>query len=630
MNLSEVLRDYLEPAVAAGLLAGGVLGLVETLGLAWGTGQRRNLAAAPYAVVAYGLLGLVGSLGMTVVGAPLAVLFSLQVNPTVTYAVCGAVLFAGLAVVVGRYRLNRDLFHEHIRMFSRQGLLFHVGLLAGGIGLALLMGFVAYSVVQWMPPIARWWGGLIAFLIVVGVACALSLIGRPLDGVRVTAGIPPALRDRPNVILIGLDALRADRLGCYGHAGDQSPCLDALAADGVRYDQAITQSSWTKPSFATILTSLYPSTHQAVHKSDRLPGTVTTLAEILSAAGYRTGGFANNINIASHFGFDQGFGDYVFLAPDYCFWASDSSSQLAIYQIARRVRAKMKGDRIRFQDFYQDAEIVNREAISWLEANRESRFFLFLHYMDPHDPYFEHPYNGQGYARASNQNPDAALAPTFSELYDGEVRYLDEHLGQFFDWLKAEGLYDDALIVLTSDHGEEFQEHGGWWHGQTLYEEQIWVPLIVKYPGGARAGMVVTDLARSLDIAPTILDVLGLKAPEGMMGRSLWSETEPPHFVFSEEDHEGNVVRSVRTHTDKLILANPDNPRGLPGTALYDLSCDPGEQNDLSAQYPGTASRMKKWVSQAEALTQGQAVEAEVVEIDPEVEERLRNLGYIE
>jgi arylsulfatase A-like enzyme len=141
---------------------------------------------------------------------------------------------------------------------------------------------------------------------------------------------------------------------------------------------------------------------------------------------------------------------------------------------------------------------------------------------------------------------------------------------------------------------------------------------------------VVTDLARSLDIAPTILDVIKLDVPEAMMGRSLWSETDPPSFVFSEEDHEGNVVRSVRTFTDKLILANPDNPRGLPRTALYDLSRDPGEQNDLTAQYPGTISRMTKWVSQAEVLTQGQAVEAEAVEIDPEVEERLRSLGYIE
>jgi arylsulfatase A-like enzyme len=248
--------------------------------------------------------------------------------------------------------------------------------------------------------------------------------------------------------------------------------------------------------------------------------------------------------------------------------------------------------------------------------------------MDPHDPYFEHPYNGRGYARAGNQNPDPALAPTFSQLYDGEVRYLDEYLGQLFAWLKAQGLYDETLIVFTADHGEEFQEHGGWWHGTTLYEEQIGVPLIVKYPGSARAGTVVIDLARSLDIAPTILDVAGLEVPEEMMGRSLWSETEAPYFVFAEEDHEGNLLRSLHTLTDKLILANPDNPRGLSPTELFDLESDPGEQVNLADRATGIVGEMTEWLDGMEALARSNAVEAEAAGLDPDVEEQLRNLGY--
>jgi len=390
----------------------------------------------------------------------------------------------------------------------------------------------------------------------------------------------------------------------------------------------VAQSSWTKPSFATIFTSLYPSSHRAVHKSDRLPGAVTSLAEVLGAVGYRTAGFANNINIAPHFGFDQGFDEYRFLAPDYDFWASPSSSQLAIYQVARRARARLTGDEIRFQDFYQDAAVVNYEVLAWLEANQGSRFFLFIHYMDPHDPYFEHPYNGRGYARVSDQNPDPSLASTFSRLYDGEIRYLDEHLGHLFDWLQEAGLYDETLILFTADHGEEFQEHGGWWHGTTLYEEQIGVPLIVKYPGGARAGIIMADLARSLDIAPTTLDVVGLAIPTVMMGRSLWSETEPPLFVFSEEDYEGNMLRSLRALDDKLILANADNPRGLPTTALFNLDHDPGEMENLAARSPEVVTQMTEWLNGLEALARANAVDAESAGLDPDVEEQLRNLGY--
>jgi arylsulfatase A-like enzyme len=629
MSLKKATQNYLEPSVAAGLLAGALIGVGEALTLAWSTAQSQNLSAALYAAIAYGLLGLLGGLGLGLLGALLATLRPMvrlkQAEPATTYALCWALLFTGLGLVVGRYRLMRDLFHEHLRTFSPQGLLFHAGLLAGGALLFCLLWLLWRRAARRLPSMTCWWGGLAAFVVVVALAGALSFIVQPSSS---TTADGASSDQRPNIILIGVDTLRADRMSCYGYAQQTSPHMDALAADGVRYEHMIAQSSWTKPSFATIFTALYPSSHQAVYKPDRLPGAVTTLAEVLSAAGYRSGGLANNINIAPHFGFDQGFDDYEFLAPDYDFWASASSSQLAIYQIARRVRVRLSGDAIRFQDFYQDAAVVNREALAWLEAHRESNFFLFLHYMDPHDPYFEHPYNGRGYARARDQNPDPALAPTFSALYDGEVRYLDEHLGRLFDWLKANGLYDDALIVLTADHGEEFQEHGGWWHGTTLYEEQIRVPLIVKYPGNAQAGTVVTDLARSLDIAPTILDVTGLAIPGTMMGRSLWSDTEPPSYVFSEEDHEGNVLRSLRTLSDKLILANSDNPRGLPETVLFNLLDDPEEQNNLEAQAPALVGEMKALLEGIEALARAHAVGAETVELDPDVEEQLRNLGY--
>jgi arylsulfatase A-like enzyme len=273
-----------------------------------------------------------------------------------------------------------------------------------------------------------------------------------------------------------------------------------------------------------------------------------------------------------------------------------------------------------------------------MDKNKHTRFFLFLHYMDPHDPYLEHPYSGYGHARASDQNPDSSLAPEFSHLYDGEVSYLDDYLGRLFDWLKVEGLYEEALVVLTADHGEEFQEHGGWWHGQTLYQEQIAVPLIIKYPASAGEGsipgsafsppQVVDELVRSLDIAPTILDVAGASIPEAMQGRSLWSATDPVPYAFSEEDHEGNVLQSIRTPDRKLILANSDNPRGLPAEALFDLDSDPGEQRNLATTAPDEIQVLRAPLEDLLALARQRAVAGEMGSLDAAVQERLRDLGY--
>jgi arylsulfatase A-like enzyme len=625
------VRNVLQ-GIAAGLIAGGLAGMGEVILLATLGGSVYNLHAMLWAVVAYGGLGAFAGLALAVIYVllrrePRGPRARPEQGGPATYAFTWAATFSVLGLLITRYRLYRDLFHESIRTFSLQGLAFNGGLLLFFVALFFLFYWLWQRAAFRLLTDLRGSGAVLALLVV--VAGAASFFTRPTNTLSTAPkGIPPGLEDAPNVILIGVDTLRADRLSCYGHTASGTPSLDALAADGVRYADMTAQASWTKPSFATIFTSLYPSSHRATGKPHRLPEAVTTLAETLAASGYHTGGLANNPSISAAFGFDQGFADYIYLEPDYLFAANEAASQTALYQTLRRAWAMASGGRIYVQSFYQDAAVVNRHALDWLEANKGTRFFLFLHYMDPHDPYFEHPYDGRGYARASNQNPDPALAPTFSRLYDGEIRYLDEQLGQLFEWLKAEGLYDQTLIVLTGDHGEEFQEHGGWWHGQTLYQEQIAVPLIAKYPAGARAGTVITELARSLDIAPTILDVARVPIPETMMGRSLWSATEPPPSVFAEEDLEGNVVHALRTPAYKLILANPDNPRGLPAEVLFDLSTDPGEQSDLFAAQPDQVRSMRAALRQVVTLALERAVASEVGSLDASLQEKLHDLGY--
>ncbi len=614
---------------SAGLLAGATAGMLDVLLMAVLVGNPKNLHALLWAVAAYGLVGLFAGLGL---GLLLALLRP-GMDARTAFAFAWALVFSVLGLFITRYRLYRDLFHESIRTFSLQGLLFNGGLLLAFVALFFLLLWLWRRPL--LRPLTRALTSVALFILLVVAVAAVSFVTRPADSLAaVPAGIPPGLEGAPNIVLIGADTLRADRLSCYGYIGSETQHIDALAEDGVRYAEMTAQASWTKPSFATIFTSLYPSSHTATGKPHSLPQAVTTLAEVLAARGYHTGGFADNPSISSAFGFDQGFADYIYLQPTYLFGGNEAASQTALYQMLRRVWAMLMGGRVYPQYFYQEAAAVNHRAMEWLEASKGTRFFLFLHYMDPHDPYFEHPYNGVGYARASNQNPDASLAPEFSSLYDGEVRYLDQQLGRLFDWLKTEGLYDGSLIVLTADHGEEFQEHGGWWHGQTLYQEQIAVPLIVKYPEGAEhlqaAGVpaVVSDLVRSVDIAPTILDVAGLPVPDSMVGRSLWTPSEPPAYAFAEEDHEGNVLQSLRTATHKLILANADNPRGLPTESLFDLASDPGEQQSLLPGEAVQAATLKDVLHQVLASALAGAVAGETGSLDAGLQEKLRDLGY--
>jgi arylsulfatase A-like enzyme len=347
------------------------------------------------------------------------------------------------------------------------------------------------------------------------------------------------------------------------------------------------------------MSSLYPSQHGAIEKMDPLHGSVTTLAEAFTDAGYWTAGFVTNINVAPIFNFQQGFGEYHYLTPDFYFGASDSATRLSIYKILRVVRERMFKNRIYFQNYYQDADVLNRAVSGWLAESPPQPFHLLIHYMDPHDPYFEIPYNGHGIARVNDPNPPAEDAERLRSLYEEGVDYLDEHLALLIDELKRRDLYDRSVVLITSDHGEEFQDHGGWWHGTTLYEEQMKVPLIIKRAGERQGGTVMSSPARLLDVAPTLLAAAGLTAPATFVGDDLWAKREIGP-VYAEEDLEGNALTAVRVGPWKLITANPDNPRGLKEVELYNLEADPAERNDLSQS---EVSRVETMMEHLDAMS---------------------------
>jgi len=231
------------------------------------------------------------------------------------------------------------------------------------------------------------------------------------------------------------------------------------------------------------------------------------------------------------------------------------------------VRERFLAHYVDVHHYYQPAEVVTAEVRRWLDrGERDEPFFLFAHYMDPHDPYFRPPFNGEGYARVAHPNPPAALAERLHHSTRARWRTWTSTWAVLFDDLKRRGLYDRTLVVLTADHGEEFREHGGWWHGTTLYDEQIHVPLIVK-PAGAHALVQVRDeLATSLDIAPTIVAAAHAKPPAAMQGHVLpldGGAAPARESTFAEEDLEGDVLQAVRTPRLEARHRQPGNPRGL-------------------------------------------------------------------
>ncbi|HYR96870.1 MAG TPA: sulfatase [Candidatus Binatus sp.] len=611
-------------AVAGGLLAGAAVGATEALA-AWmhahGAGEPPALG---WALVAYGLVGGGLGLGAGVLAAVLG---------TDGFGLGLAGVGAALGFAVARFRVIRDVFLEQLPP-GPVPLLVQLGALAAvaAAGFALwraLRGADGRRAPLTRPVVA----GVVVLLLAAAAAGGARLWPAPPAAAVAARAAAPA--GAPNVLLIMVDTLRADHLSCYGSTRVRTPHIDALAAGGLRCANTFSQASWTRPSVATILTGLYPSSHGAIHKADILPDRVDTLAEMLQRGGYRTIGFANNANVSQAFNFQQGFDEYHYLAPDFFFGASEPAAQLALYSGLRLVRERFLARRVDVHNYYQPAETVTGEVRRWLDGHPAGRepLFLFVHYMDPHDPYFVHPFNGEGYARVAHPNPPPEMADKLHGLYDGSVAYLDEHLGVLFDDLRKRGLYDRTLVILTSDHGEEFHEHGGWWHGTTLYDEQIHVPLLVKPARPGAPGRVMEELATSLDIMPTILAAAKLPGPPTLQGHVLPLDGGAPparQSVFAEEDLEGNVLQAVRTREWKLVTANPGNPRGLAPEELFDIPHDPGEHANAIGKAPAEAELMRAELGQSVLQARAHAGATQQGGADAATQERLRALGYVE
>ncbi len=452
-----------------------------------------------------------------------------------------------------------------------------------------------------------------------------------------------ALQGRPNLVLITIDTLRADRLSCYGYDRDTTPAMDRLAEQGVLCRNTQVQSPWTLSSLASLLTSTYPSVNRVFTGYNRLDNARITLAETLKDDGYLTQAIVTNGWLETNFGLNQGFDGYYH--PD-DYFAMHRFRGMIWERIARRFLR----ERMEMTNRHRAAYISDR-AIQWLRTHADRSFFLWLHYIDPHDPYappephnerWDPDYTGRWKESSGiifnlriGQILTSEEMDHIEALYDGEVAYCDEHVGRVLEELDRLGLTENTLVVLTSDHGEEFWDHGGVMHGHTLYEECVRVPLILRFPGRLPQGVRLESRVRLLDVVPTICELLQVESPEEVQGTSMLPLLEAPgrsdRPVYAEALLYFGEKKSVEVGAYKLVKTLATDRY-----ELYNAAQDPEETANLAVLYPtlrdSLAVLLDAWQDSSEALRERlpQTAGGSRATIDPDLEARLKAMGYLQ
>ena len=427
---------------------------------------------------------------------------------------------------------------------------------------------------------------------VVPVVVAVCLAGGWL-GWRNGWPLGRASAGRPSVLLVSIDTLRADHVGSYGYRAAATPVIDALAARGLRFEQAETVTPLTLPAHASLLSGTFPAFHGVRDNGSFYVGDeVTTLAEALKAHGYRTGGFVGAYVLDHRWGIAQGFDHYY------------DDFDLSRFEMAAGLDAAQR----------PGTEVVDH-ALAWLAGEGDQPFFAWVHLYDPHSPYVPpEPYRSR-------------FPATLEGAYDGEIAATDAQVGRLVDFLTRSRRLENTVIVVVGDHGESLGEHGEQQHGFFVYDAAVRIPLIVAGPRVPTRA--VADQVRIVDVMPTILELAGVGVPSAVQGVSLmplgrgerqdllgFSETWYPryHYGWSE-------LTAVRDGRYKFIAA--------PRRELYDTRTDPGELHDVAASNPRVADALERALADMTAKLAIAATPQEPRPVEPDVEERLRSLGYV-
>jgi len=418
---------------------------------------------------------------------------------------------------------------------------------------------------------------------------------------------------RPDIFLYVVDTLRADHLGCYGYDRGTSPRLDAFARESTLYEYAYAQTSWTRPSAASILTGLYPKTHGTIGRDDRLNDEVVTIAERLRDGGYETIGVVANGHLHETFGFDKGFQTYIY------------TGLVSSARVHREVEALLRPR---------------------LDRKDRSPLFVLIWTIDPHDPYEPEPEDADLFGigdlepletdegnllikiRMGEIRPTPSQKEFLKARYDQEIFGNDRAFGHLLDLLESHGRKDETVVIFTADHGEEFFDHGDVGHGRTLYNEQIRIPLIVKDPNLA-PGRIVSK-AQHVDLYPYILEIAGLYREEGLDGISLTEIGDGPRTIFSEVNLDGYDVTAVlKDHKAVYTRIRNADPNFVPIFELF-------ESDDIRELRPRTPQSFRDRLYLQKVFhyrnipdSPYHRVEVDEQSLPPEIREHLRALGYI-
>ncbi len=473
---------------------------------------------------------------------------------------------------------------------------------------------------------------LCALLLLMGAWTSNGVGAAPSPVSRVATSTRPAL---PHVVLITVDTLRRDSLSLYDPDAPATPRLEELARDSLVFEQAVAPASWTKPSLASLQSGLSPAVHGVKQIGDRLSDEVDTLADLFTAAGYVTGLIGFNPYLEPTGNLAQGFQHYRGY-PRGRLGISLGGKAVYTYDIPVNRDA---GDTAGLTD----------EAVAFIRAHRDDPFFLWLHYYDPHQPYvppddympeyeapdpdLEHFHEFRA-VRSGHYTLDAATRRWVRDLYDGEVRQADANVGRVLDELKDLGLYDDALVVFTSDHGEEFWEHGGYEHGHSLYDEVLRIPLLIKLPKAARTDRIRQRVPLEA-VYSTIVSSSRLATKDGLtreaplLSAEGWDERDRDFVSEAILYYEAKVAltRNGKKYVRSVVTGEEE---------LFDLERDPGESHSIAEAEPELLAEMRSRLDAHPGVGPGSASgpkssdEGAGQEIDPNMMRNLKALGYAE
>ena len=463
--------------------------------------------------------------------------------------------------------------------------------------------------------------------------------------------------DKTNVILIVMDTTRRDHLSCYGYTRETTPHLDSLARDSLLFTNAYSPSSWTLPAHASIMTGLYPSTHGSHYNVNStstpavniLHDRFTTLAEILSQNGYKTAGVVGATFCHRFFGIAQGFNYY----SDERRNTNLDLDHYCILHIASKFLPLKKYFFLHGHRGIRRASELNKILFPWLGKNHGYPFFLFINYFDAHWPYspptpYDTLYEGKNYQAirenyASDWNLFSAIIKKNHTLtdkeknhllsqYDGEITYLDYHIGKLMEKLKALKLYDESMIIITSDHGESFGEHNLMDHGRALYEELLQIPLIIKYPSSHKKIGRCGSQASLIDIMPAVLATAGISLPENIQGTVITGEKDN-RILYAESFRDKLWIEKLGSRFDRDLLTIHSGDfkyiwASNGAHELYNIKKDPKEAYNLINEMPEIAADMHEKVQDKLAIFKSSRLINESPQVGSEIKEKLRALGY--